>query len=406
VGLTALAALVFVGVLASSAVLASGVLLGVAAVTAGVAALNALAAALLALRLAPRPRGAGVMAVSSVVLLGLLLAVLGPQWRAGLERMTSDSAAAALRHHAEAQDWPAFARGLAAAKELTPDALGQITAEALKQCPEAKAVKDVIAPSAAGLSLDGRLLVAATFGCDADRAAALLAAGVRPRAEEEAQVFAHARTVEQIQALAAGGLKPGPGSLLQQRGPLVQALLAAGADARGADGAGDGPLHEPGDAEAVELLLRAGADPNRRNREQQTPLHVNAVASRDVDDIVKALAKGGADPNAPDASGRAPLTAAILAGKGRRVPLLVSVGAAVDAVDAQGRTALFHAVERRDLEAVEALLAAGADPTRTDREGHSPLASARAGAQGADDALVKLLEGAEAKRRATRRTSP
>jgi hypothetical protein len=406
VGLTALAALVFVGVLASPAVLASGVLLGVAAVTAGVTALNALAAALLARRLTPRPRAAGVIAAASVLLLASLVVVLGPQLWALRERTRGDDEASALRRHAEAQDWPAFARGLAAAKQLTSDELSQITAEVLEHCPAAETLKDVIAPSAARSSLDGQRLLAATLGCDADRAASLLAAGVRPRPEEEARLFSRARTVAQIQALAAGGLKPGPGSLFHQRSQLIPALLAAGADARGADGVGDGALHRPGDAEAVELLIRAGADPNGRNRNRQTPLHANAVASRDVDDVLEALVKGGADVNLPDGDGRSPLAAAVRAGKGRRVPLLVALGAGVDAIDGQGRTALHHAVERRDLEAVDALLAAGADPDRADRQGQSPLALARAEAPGADDDLVKRLEGAGASRRATPRTSP
>lgn len=58
---------------------------------------------------------------------------------------------------------------------------------------------------------------------------------------------------------------------------------------------------EAGNAEAVKVLLDAGADPNERRRDGKTPLHV--AAGRDEEEVVGLLLDAGADPMAQSGNG-------------------------------------------------------------------------------------------------------
>ncbi len=89
--------------------------------------------------------------------------------------------------------------------------------------------------------------------------------------------------------------------------PVVQRLLAAGADANavGGNAARYTPLTGAVAGRHVEVareLLRAGADPNYRYGAQLTPLHV--AAANGSGEIVQALLDAGAAPDARDAEGR------------------------------------------------------------------------------------------------------
>lgn len=90
---------------------------------------------------------------------------------------------------------------------------------------------------------------------------------------------------------------------------VVEALLAAGADpGRGGaetSGAGHSPLHlaaTTGDSTLVTLLLRAGAGPDVRDTEGNTPLHWAAAHSEDPA-VVRALIRAGADTDVTNAAG-------------------------------------------------------------------------------------------------------
>ena len=85
------------------------------------------------------------------------------------------------------------------------------------------------------------------------------------------------------------------------------ALLAAGADPNARNNNGETPLHRADSANDVTPLLAAGANLNARDNVGETPLHeATAERSRSAD-VAAALLAAGADPNARDATGATPL---------------------------------------------------------------------------------------------------
>jgi ankyrin repeat protein len=128
-------------------------------------------------------------------------------------------------------------------------------------------------------------------------------------------------------------------------------------------------------AEAVRLLLNAGADPNRcDDRTRLTPLrHAVSLYGAQSAELVALLIEHGADANAADERGVTPVMPAAWSGSGDVTRLLIGAGANVNARPNDGFTALHRAATADSAEVVTLLLAAGADPGAVDDRGHTPL---------------------------------
>ena len=131
--------------------------------------------------------------------------------------------------------------------------------------------------------------------------------------------------------------------------------------ARDADG--ETPLHRAFTADAIAVLLAAGADPMARDVEGRTPLHSRASLLNSA--MIAALLAAGADLEARDEDGNTPLHRA----------------AAYGVVYGDDPDARFHAGR-----AIEALLDAGANAMARNAAGETAwdLAQANEALQGAD----------------------
>jgi ankyrin repeat protein len=170
--------------------------------------------------------------------------------------------------------------------------------------------------------------------------------------------------------------------------------------------------------EAVELLLRAGADVNAYNKQSFTPLMVAAEHSfdiiplllekgarledKDVDgatallvaisnnnkEAVELLLKAGADANACNKNDSTPLmnAAEFFA---ESIPLLIAKGARLEDKTKLGSTALMYAIFNNNKEAVELLLEAGADANARNKNDSTPLIYA---AERFSDSIPLLLK--------------
>ena len=98
----------------------------------------------------------------------------------------------------------------------------------------------------------------------------------------------------------------------RERKEAVQKLLKLGADANAQDNDGDAPLHgaaQSGNVEIMDLLLAKGGDPNLKNKQGGTPLMWAVVFGHE--DAARRLIEAGANPLVKDSEGMTALDWAI-----------------------------------------------------------------------------------------------
>ena len=84
----------------------------------------------------------------------------------------------------------------------------------------------------------------------------------------------------------------------------------------------------------VKMLLDAGADPDKANNADETPLY--QAAENGLEEVVKLLLQAGADPDKYDEEGISPLNKAVQRGNLKVVTLLLKGGAVADEEDIMG----------------------------------------------------------------------
>lgn len=124
-----------------------------------------------------------------------------------------------------------------------------------------------------------------------------------------------------------------------------------------------------GDLYQLKRLVGAGADPNRRDYDGRSPLHL--AASKGFEDITLFLIQQGVDINILDNFGNTPLLEAIKNGHDAVASILVNEGASLSIDDAG--SLLCTTVARRDFEFLKRVLAYGINPNAKNYDLRSPL---------------------------------
>jgi len=134
------------------------------------------------------------------------------------------------------------------------------------------------------------------------------------------------------------------------------------------------PLHfacKYGYVDMVRIILYEGhVDPNTRDSQGQTGLHMTAIGKNELE-IAKILLERGAAIEAKDNLAATPLAAAALFGKPELAGLLVNHGAIIDATDSHGETAFYNASLRKHYDVLAVLATRGANLDLRNVDGYS-----------------------------------
>ncbi|KAL8550133.1 hypothetical protein ACS0TY_008818 [Phlomoides rotata] len=124
-----------------------------------------------------------------------------------------------------------------------------------------------------------------------------------------------------------------------------------------------------GDLYQLKSLIRSGADPNKKDYDGRTALHL--AASKGYEDITLFLIQEGVDVNADDNFGNTPILEAIKNGHDRVAALLSKEGALLK-MDNAG-SFLSAVVAKGDSDFLKRLLSNGVDPNSSDYDHRTPL---------------------------------
>jgi uncharacterized protein len=150
--------------------------------------------------------------------------------------------------------------------------------------------------------------------------------------------------------------------------------------------------------EIAEALMKAGASINAQADNKDTPWLLAGALGRT--EIIAAMIPLGPDLSIRNRYGGNALIPACERGHVETIKLLLTTQIDVNHINNLGWTCLLEIVilgdgGPRHVDAAKLVLAAGADPNLADREGVTPLAHARAKAQGIVAALIKKAGGRE-----------
>ena len=127
--------------------------------------------------------------------------------------------------------------------------------------------------------------------------------------------------------------------------------------------------------EIVSVLVKAGADVNARDDQNNTAL-MKALGrySHASIGVIKALIEAGADVNARNNEAKTALIlAAATESRSEAIRVLITAGADINAEDNDGKTVLMYAAENYDDKTVNVLLDFGADIDAKDKTGKTAL---------------------------------
>ncbi|HKA44165.1 MAG TPA: ankyrin repeat domain-containing protein [Burkholderiales bacterium] len=154
--------------------------------------------------------------------------------------------------------------------------------------------------------------------------------------------------------------------------PVVDVLLAKGANLEATDAQGRTPLYAAHHARMVQMLASRGVALEARDLKGQTPLLFAIISGQP--DAAKALIAAGAQVNSARADGITPLHA--VQGQIEIASLLLARGAVIEARDKDGNTPLMSATAYGDLAVIVLLTGMGSQVNARNARGYTPLHAA------------------------------